>query len=160
MTKTHYRRLQNPDYIGAYSLNEGEDMTVVIEYVVREQITGTGGKKEDCMVAHLVRNKPFILNSTNSKTIAKLYGPFIEDWVGKPITLFATTTRMGSETVECLRIRPTVATRKKPQILEERLDKALEQIKAGNYTVEKLLASFELTPDQMNRLPFPEEQQA
>ena len=83
---THWKRLMNPDYIGAYWLPEGEDVTVVIDYVVRELITGTGGKKEECTVAHLKGVKPFILNGTNSKTIAKLYGPYIEDWAGKRIT--------------------------------------------------------------------------
>ena len=148
MSKTHYKRLMNPDYIGAYSLNEGEDLTVVISHVARELITGTGGKKEECTVAHLKNNKPFILNSTNQKSIAKLYGPYIEDWAGKPITLFASTTKLAGDTVECLRIRPTVAKRQKPTITDERLAKAIEQIKAGGYTEEKTRAQFELTPEQ------------
>jgi len=152
MSKTHWKRLMNPDYIGAYSLQEGEDLTVTIDYVVREQITGTGGKKEECTVAHLVKNKPFILNATNSKTIAKLYGVYIEDWAGKKITLYATTTRMGGETVECLRIRPQVAERRKQQITDARLDAALKQIEAGAYTSEKLRGAFELTPEQDAKL--------
>jgi hypothetical protein len=152
MSKTHWKRLMNPDYIGAYSLQEGEDLTVTIDYVVREQITGTGGKKEECTVAHLVKNKPFILNATNSKTIAKLYGVYIEDWAGKKITLYATTTRMGGETVECLRIRPQVAERRKQQITDARLDAALKQIEAGAYTSEKLRGGFDLTPEQDAKL--------
>ena len=138
----------NPDYIGAYSLNEGEDLTVKIDYVVREMITGTGGKKEECTVAHLVGQKPFILNATNSKSIAKLYGPYIEDWAGKPITMHASTTKLAGETVECLRIRPVVAKRQPPKITVERFNVALEQIKTGNYTAEKLRGNFVLTGDQ------------
>lgn len=152
MSKTHWKRLMNPDYIGAYSLQEGEDLTVTIDYVVREQITGTGGKKEECTVAHLVKNKPFILNATNSKSIAKLYGVYIEDWAGKKITLYATTTRMGGETVECLRIRPQVAERRKQQITDARLDAALKQIEAGAYTSEKLRNGFDLTEEQDAKL--------
>ena len=138
----------NPDYIGAYSLNEGEDLTVKIDYVVREMITGTGGKKEECTVAHLVGQKPFILNATNSKSIAKLYGPYIEDWAGKPITLFASTTKLAGDTVECLRIRPTVTRRQPPKITDERLKVALDQIRSGNYTAQKLRGNFTLTADQ------------
>ena len=152
MSKTHWKRLMNPDYFGAYSLNEGEDLTVVIDYVAREMITGTGGKKEECSVAHLKGQKPFILNATNNKSIAKLYGNFIEDWAGKPITFYATTTRMGGETVECLRIRPVVAKRQKQGISDERLTAALAQIKAGAYTVEKLINQFALTKDQQEWL--------
>lgn len=150
-SKTHWKRLQNPDFIGAYWLPPGEDVTVVIDYVVREQITGTGGKKEECTVAHLRDAKPFILNATNSKSIAKLYGNFIEDWAGKPITLFASTTKMAGETVECLRIRPKVAVRTIPPITDARLDKAMESIAAGKYTRDQLFSNFELTKEQADR---------
>lgn len=149
--KTHWKILQNPDFIGAYWLPPGEDVTVTIDYVVREVITGTGGKKEECTVAHLQGVKPFILNATNCKTIAKLYGNYIEDWAGKQITLFATTTKMGGDTVECLRIRPKVAVRTIPPITDERLGKAMESIAAGNYTKEQLFGNFKLTAEQADR---------
>ena len=31
--KTHWKKLINPNYIGAYSLEEGEDLTVKIDFV-------------------------------------------------------------------------------------------------------------------------------
>lgn len=104
--KTHWKKLVNLDYIGAYSLN-GQDLTVEITKVEVRRVKGEGGKQEDCTVAELRGQKPFIINRTNAKTITKIYGsPFIEDWVGKLITLFPTTTRVAGEEVECLRIRP------------------------------------------------------
>lgn len=150
--KTHWKILQNPDYIGAYWLPPGEDVTVVIDYVVREIITGTGGKKEECTVAHLKGVKPFILNTTNSKTIAKLYGPYIEDWAGKPITLFASTAKLAGDTVECLRIRPVVAVRRVPKIAPERFAKALAAIAAKTYTAEELMGKFDLSAEQRAEL--------
>ncbi len=146
--KTHWKRLMNPDYIGAYWLPEGEDVTVVIDYVVREMITGTGGKKEECTVAHLKGVKPFILNATNSKTIAKLYGPYIEDWAGKRITLYASTTKMGGDTVECLRVRPQVAAKVAKPINQDRFTKAIAAIKAGTYTAVQLRAGAALSDAQ------------
>jgi hypothetical protein len=150
--KTHWKRLMNPDYIGAYWLPPGEDVTVVIDFVVREMITGTGGKKEECTVAHLKGVKPFILNATNSKSIAKLYGPYIEDWAGKPITLYASTAKLAGDTVECLRVRPKVAERVKPPITETRLDAAIDQILAGAYTTQKLHSNFDLTAEQRKKV--------
>jgi hypothetical protein len=151
--KTHWKRLMDPDFIGAYWLPPGEDVTVTIDFVVREQITGTGGKKEECTVAHLKNGvKPFILNATNCKTIARLYGTFIEDWAGKQITLYATTTKMGGETVECLRIRPKVASRVPPAITDARLSKALESVKSGEYTIDKIRTNFTLTAAQEQRV--------
>lgn len=104
---THWKRLVNPDYLGAYSLDPGQDLTVTIREVKREIITGMNGKKEECTVVYFNdQPKPMILNRTNSKTINKIYGtPFIEEWAGKKITLYASTTKLAGEEVECLRIR-------------------------------------------------------
>jgi hypothetical protein len=143
--KTHWKRLINPDYIGVYALPDGHDLTVTIDFVRRETVVGTGGKKEECTVARLVDQKPLILNVTNSKTIHRLYGPYIDDWAGKQITLYASTTRLAGETVECLRIRPVVEVPKLPAISAERFDKAIESIKAGKYSIDKMRSSFSLT---------------
>lgn len=107
MSETHWKRLINPDYLGAYSLDPGKDMVLTIKSVRREVITGTGGKQEECTVCHWQENqKPMILNRTNCKTISKVCGsPYIEQWAGHRIQIYATTTRMAGETVECLRIR-------------------------------------------------------
>lgn len=148
MSKTHWKSLINPDYIGAYSLGDAGDLTVTIEFVQTEEITSTGGKKEYCTVAHLVGNKPMILNVTNSKSIGKLYGNFIEDWAGKQITLFATTTRMGGEVVECLRVRPKVVVQAKRPLTDKGLTRALGAIKSGTYTTIQLHEEYELTAEQ------------
>lgn len=150
--KTHWKRLINPDYIGAYALNPDEDLTVTIDYVQREQVMGTDGKKEECTVAHLKGHKPLILNVTNSKSINKLYGPYIEDWAGKKITLYASTTKAFGDIVECLRIRPTVAKPTKQKITPDRLKRAIESIKSGEYTTERLRAQFELTDEQSKQV--------
>lgn len=159
-SKTHWKRLVNPDYIGVYALPNGDDLTVTIDYVKREMVTSTGGKKEECTVAHLVGQKPLILNATNSKSIHKLYGPYIEDWAGKQITLFASTTKLGSEIVECLRIRPTVTKPPKQGIAPARFQKAMDSIKAGQYTAEKLREGFQLTEEQAKLLESLETQNA
>ena len=105
--KHHWKQLINPDYIGAYTVNGQKEMNITILKVVREMVTGNGGKKEECTVAKLKDMKPFILNRTNSKTITRLAGsPYIEDWEGLTITVYATTTSVAGETVECLRVRP------------------------------------------------------
>lgn len=151
-TKTHWKKLVDPRYIGAYALPNGDDITVTIERVQLENITMMGGKKEDHTICHLKGQKPMILNVTNSKSIHKLYGPFIEDWAGKQITLFASTAKMGGELVECLRIRPSVMVKKPKGLADTRFKAALEGIKAGTYTAEKLRAAAVLTDAQEEAL--------
>lgn len=151
--KTHYKQLMNPDYFGAYALPDGNDLTVTIKNVAREVVVSAGGKKEECTVCHLAGQKPLILNATNGKTIAKLYGPYIEEWRGKQITLFASTTKFGGEVVECVRIRPAApsATPQRKTLSDERFEKAISAVKDGSYTLAQL-EQFALTDEQQQRL--------
>jgi hypothetical protein len=151
-TRTHWKQLVDPRYIGAYALPNGNDLVVTIERVKREEITVGGGKKEDHTVMYLARQKPMILNATNSKSIQQLYGPYIEDWPGKQLTLYASTARLGNDLVECLRIRPAVPAQGKKGINADRLARALEQIRAGSYTLDKLRTGFALTPAQRDQV--------
>lgn len=155
-TRTHWKMLTDPRFIGAYALPNGDDLTVTINYVQRETITMMGGKKEDHSLMYLCDGwKPMILNATNSKAIEKLYGPYIEDWSGKRITLYVSTTKMGSEMVACLRIRAKIPRDENaalPALPEERLAKAIESIAAGQYSAAKLRAQFALTPEQEARV--------
>ena len=110
MSHTHWKRLNNPDYIGAYALEPGQDLVATIKTVKRELITGADGKKEECTVVYFAEStKPLILNTTNAKTIEKIYKtPYIEDWQGKRIQMFATPVKAFGDTVDALRIRPYV----------------------------------------------------
>lgn len=109
-SKTHWKSLQDNNYIGAYSLEPNEDRILTIKIVKRETVTGVNGKKEDCTVAHFTeKEKPMILNRTNQKTIQKIYKtPYIEDWAGRKIQIYADMVKFGGELVEALRIRPFI----------------------------------------------------
>jgi len=105
--KTHWKKLTNPDYLGAYSIENGSDLIATIKSVALENVTGADGKKEQCTVIRFAEDlKPFICNRTNAKTISKIYDtPYIEDWTNKKIQLYATTVKAFGEQVEALRIR-------------------------------------------------------
>lgn len=116
MDKTHWKSLTSPNYLGGYSIPEGQDIIVTIDYVKREEVVGAGGKKELEVVAHLKDGVlPFILNKTNMKTIQKLYkSPYIEDWSGRAIQIyFDPTIKFGRETVGGLRVRDFVPKQQK-----------------------------------------------
>ena len=106
----HWKQMVNTDYLGAYALEDGQDMIVTIKSVGKELVTSVGGKKEECVVAHFMENcRPMIMNRTNMKAIQKLYKtPYIDEWAGKKIQLYQDTTKFGGEVVECLRIRPFI----------------------------------------------------
>lgn len=145
--KTHWRQLVNPDYLGSYSLPDGKDITVRITKVVREMVTSVGGKQEECTVAHIENNKPLILNVTNSRMIQKLYGtPYIEDWAGKEITLYAATTKLKGEDVECLRIRPKQPSKPILQYNTKEYEKVLSAMMEG-YTLEQIRTKWQISKE-------------
>ena len=44
--KTHWKKLTNPDFLGAYALIPDEDMILTIKSVSEDSFVGNGGKKE------------------------------------------------------------------------------------------------------------------
>lgn len=104
---THWKKLTNPDYLGAYSLEPGQDIVLTIDRVQVETVTGPDGKKEECMVCHWKeRAKPMILNSTNARMIQKLLKtPYIEEWNGHRIQIGVEMVKAFGEIVDALRVR-------------------------------------------------------
>lgn len=112
---THWKKLTNPDYLGAYALEPNEDMVVTIKSVANELVASPDGKKETCLVMRFTENvKPMVLNATNSKTIAKLFKtPYIEEWVGRKIQLYVQTgVKAFGDVVDALRVRPFLPVEK------------------------------------------------
>lgn len=109
---THWKKLTNPDYLGAYSLEPGRDIVLTIDRVQVETVTGPDGKKEECMVCHWKEQaKPMILNSTNAKMIQKLLKtPYIEEWSGHKIQIGVEMVKAFGEVVDALRVRNFLPT--------------------------------------------------
>lgn len=105
MSKTHWRALTNPNYLGAYAFQPGEEKVVTIREVKSEIVQNQSGK-EECTVAHFVEDiKPLILNKTNADAIARVWGtPYIEDWAGKKITLKVKKVSAFGDMVDAVRV--------------------------------------------------------
>ena len=104
---THWKKLTNTDYIGAWDFQPNEIKTITITSVAKVPVKNQDGKDEPCIVAKLAETpKGFILNKTNCKLITKLLGtPHIEQWAGKKVQIYATKVRAFGEMVEAIRIK-------------------------------------------------------
>lgn len=118
---THWKNLADYNYMGAYSFDgKGIELVLTIKSVFQDKVTAPGGKIDVCIVASFeeeevdgVKIKPMILNKTNCKAIEKALGTGdIEEWIGKRIVVFETTTKWQREYVPCLRIKDTPAPKK------------------------------------------------
>lgn len=104
----HWRKSFNPNYIGSYAFQPGEEKVVTIKTTGMEEVTTPEGKKEQCLVAHFnEQEKPLILNVTNCKSIEKLSGtPDRLQWPGVGLILCVQKVKAFGEVVEAVRIRP------------------------------------------------------
>ena len=104
----HWKSMTDRDYVYAFDL-QGKDTVVTIERVTAGELTAAGGRKSKKPLCYFKgKQKPLAMNATNCKTVAALFGNLTEDWVGKKITLYPTTTTMAGVECECIRIRPQV----------------------------------------------------
>jgi hypothetical protein len=82
---------------------DGQDKVVTIRRIEEETIA-----QDDKWVLYFdlrQSTKGLVLNQTNAKTIAKLYGEDSDEWIGKSITLFPTEVDFKGDQVEAIRIR-------------------------------------------------------
>lgn len=61
--------------------------------------------------------KGFVLNKTNGKSIAALYGNDTDDWEGKPVTLYATEVNFQGTMTPTIRVRSMAPKKAKPATL-------------------------------------------
>lgn len=111
---THWRLMmdRNSPYLGSWDLPEGRDVVVKIRAV--QQATELAGKKaRKPILLFDGKEKGLVVNATMGKAMQSMYGPMVEDWRGKWIALYVTTTSSPDGEVPCIRIRPTPPKGKK-----------------------------------------------
>lgn len=111
----HWKVLTNPDYLGAYAFDRGEEKVGTIRDVRTEMVPGADGKKELCTIVYFGEKdlKPLILNKTNAKTITKLYDTgFVDEWVGKKIKMVVRNIKAFGEMMEAVRIKNEIPEKK------------------------------------------------
>lgn len=147
--KTHFKKLKNPNYLGAWDLMDSEGKVQNIILTVKETkkefvFDGKGGN-EECVVLHFEERKPMVMNATNLRTIAKVTGsPFVEDWVGQKVEITVKQVKAFGEMHQALRISPIKPVEKtKPFFTEANFEKA----KAANATIDQIKKSYDITPE-------------
>lgn len=93
----------------------GRDVVVVIDSIdPRHELHRADNTKERKPVVTLRgKTKKWVLNKTNAKRIAKLYGPEATGWIGKSITLYMEKVKAFGEVHDAIRVRQEKP--KKPQ---------------------------------------------
>jgi len=155
----NWKKLTNPDYLGAYSLDNGDgtykEITVKIVAVGTEIVNSPDGKKSSCIVAKLENNKPLILNKTNCKAITKAYQTrYIDEWVGKWITLQVSSVKAFGDVTDAIRIVPSKPKQSLPELTptHSKWAGAMKSLKAGQVTIEQIKQSYNLSESNQQLL--------
>ena len=107
---THWRNLfeSKSMLLGSHNLNEGEELICEIINTGIQTIKNKAGKDENVPVILFNNAPPMVLNITNTKTIASLYGDLYNQWVGKSIQVYATKVKAFGAVTTALRVRPVI----------------------------------------------------
>lgn len=102
-------------YVAAADLN-GKPVTLTIKRVSLEEMKDHNSNLIKKPVVWFEKaTKGFVMNVTNARTIADLYGDETDDWTGKRITIYPTQVRAFGKMQDCIRVREEVPAQPKPQ---------------------------------------------
>ncbi len=139
---THYKQLIDTNFLGQWNLPPGRDVVVVIESVKpykpeRQQqkkmpdgsyVTEPNKRLE---IKFRGKQKAWLAGPVSQKTIAGIYGPYVESWIGKPITIFCDPDVVfGKQKTGGVRVRPTppkIGTKATEDALDRPVDPAKAQ---------------------------------
>lgn len=137
---THYKTLVDTTYLGQWDLGEKE-ATVVIETVRKFKPERRQKKRmpdgtympepvKRLEISFVGKKKKWLAGPVSLKAIASMYGNNIEDWEGKPITIYVdAAVEFGGQTVGGIRVRPTAPKRGTPPTSDP-LDEPVDEDKA------------------------------
>jgi hypothetical protein len=94
----------------AADFDGGEWELTIAGYTIREfdqtdSKTGDNYKQRKPIFSFQETDKTFVCNKTNRNAIASVYGPEMDNWVGKRIILFGQMVEFGGRQVEGIRVR-------------------------------------------------------
>ncbi len=104
--------------LGSQHLNPGEELVAHIQKVGSSKIRNQNGKEEEVPVMTFDNAPPMVLNVTNSKTLAALYGEDYNSWIGKDIQIYAANIRVKGEQITALRIR-SIKPPPNPELIQQ-----------------------------------------
>ena len=152
---THWKKLQNPDYLGSYDFQPGEERTVTVKDVKRQMVKGQEGTEEHTIVHFNEPYKPMIMNATNSKMLTKLSeSPYVEKWIGVSFKLVVVKIKAFGEFMDALRIKSEKVVKTLPVLVLDSPNyiKVKEAIKNKAATIEQVKTKYSLTKEVEDKI--------
>ena len=153
--KTHWRKLKDTNYLGSWDVIDKE-LILTIKNIESKNVQSPDGKTEELPVMTFTEDyKPMILNATNFKNIAKAHGSnFIEDWIGKKVSIYITSVKAFGSVVDALRIKPSAPKIEKPELLPDnpKFESIKNKLKSGETTLDTVKQYFNISDNTLKLL--------
>jgi hypothetical protein len=153
--KTHWRKLKDTNYLGSWDVVDKE-LILTIKNIESKNVSTPDGKTEELPVMTFTEDyKPMILNATNFKNIAKAHGSnFIEDWIGKKVSIYITSVKAFGSVVDALRIKPSAPKVEKPELLPDnpKFESIKAKLKSGETTIDTVKQYFNISDNTLKLL--------
>lgn len=108
--KTHWRKFDKTDFLGAVDLDEltPSEIIAVIDKVEWKEVKVRGTKGMFRIATFKQNIKPMIINVENGKILQSFTNSkHLEDWVNIPVSIYIKeNVKFGTETTDALRFRP------------------------------------------------------
>lgn len=137
---THYKSLVDTTYLGQWDLQD-KDATVIIAKVEKYKPEVQKKKRmpdgsyapeplKRLAISFVGKRKAWLAGPVSLKALASMYGPHIENWLGKPITLYVDAkVEFGGAVVGGVRVRP-VPPKPGTKPTEDPLEQPVDEAKA------------------------------
>jgi len=143
MTKTSWKKLGDPRFLGEYNFDDGKDKILTLKEVKNEEVFEVNSKKKQVKRTGIFNETKLmmVLNSTNCQRLEKLFkSDKIEDWYNKPFAVyFDPTVKIGKEQVGGLRVRNNLPSGNKPSYICEMCGKTIDD--TDKFTAEQICRS-------------------
>jgi hypothetical protein len=160
MSSKHWRSLFDKDekFLGSWNLElngKYNQVIVHIEKFYQDELIGSMGKEQKIACKLKEYPKGMVINRTNFKRLQTLFNSIdTEDFLNKPVLLQVEKVKSPEGLVDALRFsaRPPVIKDAKPPIKDEDFPKALDALKSGAMTKEKLISTRTLSKEQLKQI--------
>jgi len=152
---SHWRNLMKDNkYLGSWDLEVNgkyEPTIVTIERIYQDVMVGEMGKEDKVFIKLKEFEKSMVSNRTNFKRLETFFNSFNpDDYTSKQIVLSVEKVKSPQGMVDALRFSTRPLPKKElPSLPDEKLPVAVESVKSGRTTIEKIQKQYTLTADQI-----------
>lgn len=151
--KTHWKKNNDSRYISGEDLMSGlkglrNEMLVCIEKFNDTDSFDQNTQQKTIVTGLYLKElhgvslyKPVVLNNTNAKNLTSFFNsPFMEDWIGKPVLMYAQADKRHGYVVRFRKYNPPILH---PN--SENFNKCKQAIKDGKVTIELIKMKYQVS---------------